>query len=84
MDHDQASDGLNAIGAAAVAGKNAPPLGVAVLSLGGVPLDQWVYVATLIWIILQIGGWCFDRYKKHFYKGHDRRKSSRKSDDSQP
>lgn len=66
MSHaQQHSDNINAIGAAAVAGKNAPPIGVAAMTLGGIELSEWVYILTIIWLVVQIVGWCIDRYKKH-------------------
>lgn len=61
----QQSDNVNALGAAIVAGKNIPPVGVAVASLGGMQLQEWVYILTIIWLVAQIVGWCIDRYKKH-------------------
>lgn len=39
-----------ASGVAAVAAKNAPPLIVTGLSFLGVPLQEWVYIATILWI----------------------------------
>lgn len=42
-----------ASGVAAVAAKNAPPLIVTGLSFLGVPLQEWVYIATILWIVYQ-------------------------------
>lgn len=40
-------------GVAAVAAKNGPPLIVTGLSFLGVPLQEWVYIATILWIVYQ-------------------------------
>lgn len=42
-----------ASGVAAVAAKNGPPLIVTGLSFLGVPLQEWVYLATIAWIAYQ-------------------------------
>lgn len=42
-----------ASGVAAIAAKNGPPLVVTGLSFLGVPLQEWVYVATIGWILYQ-------------------------------
>jgi hypothetical protein len=44
--------------------KSAPPVAVTGLSLAGVPLQDWVYVLTLIWLACQIVGWVIDRVKR--------------------
>ena len=36
-----------------VAAKTAPPAVVSVLSLAGVSLQDWVYIATFIYVVLQ-------------------------------
>lgn len=56
---------LEAINSAPVALKTAPPVAVSTLSLAGVGIQEWVYAATLVWILLQIAGWCWDRYSKY-------------------
>ena len=35
-------------------GKAGPPVTVTALSAFGIPLEQWVFVATLIYVVLQI------------------------------
>jgi hypothetical protein len=55
----------NAINSAPMTLKNGPPVATTALALMGITLDQWVLAATLIWLLLQIGGWCYDRYQKH-------------------
>lgn len=50
-----------AIGAAV---KSAPPVTVAGLTLAGIQLSDWVYIATLVWIMLQAIGWFWDRFWK--------------------
>lgn len=41
-------------GVAVAAGKTAPPVVVSALSVYGVPLNQWVLIATLIYTVLMI------------------------------
>ena len=60
----QAAQELGTGAAAGVAGKfiaSAPPVAVTGITLAGYPLNEWVYVATLIWLAMQIGGWLWDR-----------------------
>lgn len=74
---DQITDNqehIGALGAAAVAGKNAPAIGVAAMSIGGVPLPEIVYILTIIWLLVQITWFCYDKW----------RKISRDMDDNQP
>lgn len=74
---DQITDNhenIGAIGTAAVAGKNAPAIGVAAMSIGGVPLPEIVYILTIIWLIVQIAWFCYDKW----------RKINRDMDDNQP
>lgn len=40
-----------------------PPAAVAGLSLAGVSLSDWVLIATLIWLTIQVGWFCYNRYK---------------------
>jgi hypothetical protein len=42
-----------------------PPITITTLTLFGVPLSQWVLLATLIYTILLIIGWVHDRFFKH-------------------
>jgi len=39
--------------AAIATGKVLPPVGVGAMSLIGVPLEEWVYILTLIYLALQ-------------------------------
>jgi hypothetical protein len=39
---------------ATVLAKSAPPLTVTGMSVFGIPLDEWVYIATLIYLAIQI------------------------------
>lgn len=43
-----------------------PPAGVSVTTMLGIPLSDWVYLATLVYIIIQCG--CL-LYKTLFKKG---------------
>lgn len=54
-----------AASAVGVFGKTAPPAAVSAISLAGVGLSDWVYIATLIWIAIQAGVFVYDRIKKH-------------------
>lgn len=45
--------------------KMAPPAGVSVTSFLGVPISDWVYIATIIYILIQCG--CL-LYKTFFKK----------------
>lgn len=55
---------IQAVNEAPAALKFGPAAAVNALSLGGIPLDQWVYAVTLVWLLLQIGGWIYDRIKR--------------------
>jgi len=35
--------------------KSIPPAGVSILSCAGIPLSEWVYIVTLIYLLIQIG-----------------------------
>lgn len=60
--HEEAAGAAS--GAVAAVLKSTPPFAVAGLSLAGVPLQDWVYVLTLIWLGCQIVGWAIDRIKR--------------------
>lgn len=51
--------------------KTAPPAAVATLNVLGQPLPTWVQVATLVWLILQMAGWIYDRFFKDRIKVED-------------
>jgi hypothetical protein len=42
----------------------APPAGVSVTSFFGVPLSDWVYIATIIYILIQCGCLLYKTFKK--------------------
>lgn len=44
--------------------KSAPPVAVSGLSLAGVQMQDWVYIATLIWIAIQAAAFLWDRFGK--------------------
>lgn len=52
----------SAVGGIAV--KSAPPVAVSGLSLAGVQMQDWVYIATLLWIAIQAGVFLWDRFGK--------------------
>lgn len=41
--------------------KATPPVTVTALSLGGVGLSQWVLVVTLVYTVLQMGWFIYDK-----------------------
>lgn len=49
---------------AASAGKLSPPLAVAGAAIGGIPLQDWVLIATLVYTVLQIGVLIYNFAKK--------------------
>ena len=42
--------------------KSAPPLVVTGMSFLGITLQEWVYIATLIWIGIQLGYFVYDKF----------------------
>ena len=54
---------IEAPSAASAAFKSAVPVAVSGLSLMGIPLQEWVYIATLAWIAYQFGASVYDRVK---------------------
>jgi len=48
----------------------AVPVGVSVLTLFGVPLQEWVYALTIVWLLVQIGLKLWDHF---FYRRRDDR-----------
>lgn len=49
---------------ASVATKSAPPVTVSVISFAGIPLQEWVYILTIGWIMWQLGCSIYDRWRK--------------------
>ena len=50
--------------AAEVIAKSTPPVTVSVMSLGGIPLSEWVYILTIVWVLWQLGCSVYDRVEK--------------------
>lgn len=46
---------------AVIAAKSAPPVTVVGLSLGGVSLQDWVFILTCVYLVFQIGFLLWDR-----------------------
>ena len=44
--------------------KSAPPVTVSVMSIGGIPLSEWVYILTIVWVLWQLGWSVHDRLEK--------------------
>jgi len=44
--------------------KSAPPVTVSAVSLAGMSLQEWVYILTIIWLVLQITSWVWNKFKK--------------------
>lgn len=42
----------------------APPTGVAGLTFVGISVPDWVLILTILYLVLQIGGWVYDRFFK--------------------
>jgi len=63
---------LHVSGAASALFKSAPPLIVSGLSLFGVPLQEWVYAMTLIWLLWQLAWSIWDRFFKQKPQGRKR------------
>ena len=58
--------------------QSTPPIVVSGLTLAGIPLQEWVYILTLVYLIFQIG---FVLRKVYYtYKG-DRREDKRRGDE---
>jgi hypothetical protein len=55
--------------AQSIIAKGSVPTAVSGAILWGYPLQDWVLVLTAIWVILQIGGYIYDRWKKHVSGG---------------
>jgi hypothetical protein len=55
MNHDHIDVAASSASAAAayVVVKNAPPITVVGLSIAGLPLQEWVYIVTIVWILYQ-------------------------------
>lgn len=53
---------------AAIATKGAPPITVAGLTVAGVELQDWVYILTIIWLVVQICTTAVKFYKDHIKK----------------
>ena len=45
--------------------KTTPPIGVSTLSLMGIPLSDWVYIVTIMYVLIQI---CVLLYNTFFKK----------------
>lgn len=46
------------------AAASAPPVSVAGLALAGISLQDWVLIATLLWIAVQMAYFGYQRYKE--------------------
>lgn len=47
---------------ATAAAKTMPAITVSGLTLAGIQLQDWVYIATLAWIAVQVCGYLWDRF----------------------
>lgn len=45
--------------------KSVPPVAVAGMTLFGVSLPDLVLIVTLIWLVVQITGYCYDRAMRY-------------------
>lgn len=44
--------------------KTAPPVTVSGMILWGIPLNEWILMLTGAWILVQLGFFLYDRFKK--------------------
>lgn len=49
--------------------KLTPPLGVSATSFLGIPLNEWVYIATIGYVAVQCGCLIYKTYKNYSNKG---------------
>jgi hypothetical protein len=52
-----------------VAVKSAPPVAITALSIWGVPLQDWVYIVTIVYVVMQAALLVYNfGVKKHWWK----------------
>jgi len=56
-------DGAYASEIAASTAKAAPPLTVSAISLGGIPLNEWVFILTILYTVIMIAEKVWKLYK---------------------
>lgn len=44
--------------------KSSPPVAIGGLTLGGVTFQDWVYILTIIYLIMQIGWFAYSKFIK--------------------
>ena len=45
--------------------KAAPAVAVSGMTLFGVALSEWVYIMTIIWLVIQMGDWAWKKWKNY-------------------
>jgi hypothetical protein len=68
---------LHVSGAASALFKSAPPLIVSGLGFMGVPLQEWLYAVSLVWILWQLGWSIWDRFGKPKPQPQTRKRGTR-------
>jgi p-aminobenzoyl-glutamate transporter AbgT len=48
-------------GEAVQAGLSAPPVAVVAITLAGVTLQDWTFIVTIAWVVMQMGWFLFDK-----------------------
>lgn len=48
-----------------------PPATIAAITMIGVSLQDWVLMATLLWVVTQFGWFCYNRYQDFKKKSND-------------
>lgn len=59
--------------------KTVPPTTVGLLTIAGVPLEHWIQLLTVVWLLLLIAGWCWDRIIKPWRVERRAKKRARKA-----
>lgn len=64
---------MNEMEAASMATKAAPPVAVSAASVAGLPLSEWVYILTILYLIAQIVWFVIQRVKdyKEYMNGRE-------------
>jgi 1,4-dihydroxy-2-naphthoate octaprenyltransferase len=79
MHHDRV---VEAATQAADAIKGAPPATVGVLTLAGVPIEHWIQVASLVWILCLLSAWFYTvgraAWAWHKARTHTKRRNARR------
>ena len=59
--------------------KNLPPVGVAVLTFAGMPVEHWIQLLTVVWLLILIGGKLWGAWKIWSAKRQQQKRAKRKA-----